>query len=149
MGIFWFLFLSILQTLLIITGIDCLLMGVLCPYFAKKCPQERSLPSPDKEPGQESGCRHGQPSIIQIMSTASTKWNGIQTMLKAVGVNPKDAIYFGDDNDDIEPIKNCGVGVAGSNAIDKVLDVADDIAESNDMDGVARYIEKNLIGGAL
>ncbi len=70
-------------------------------------------------------------------------------MLKAVGVNPKDAIYFGDDNDDIEPIKNCGVGVAGSNAIDKVLDVADDIAESNDMDGVARYIEKNLIGGVL
>ncbi len=83
--------------------------------------------------------------LIQIMSTASTKWNGIQTMLKAAGVNPKDAIYFGDDNDDIEPIKNCGVGVAVSNAIDKVLDVADDIAESNDMDGVARYIEKNLL----
>lgn len=83
--------------------------------------------------------------LIQIMSTASTKWNGIKTMLKAVGVKQSDVIYFGDDNDDIEPIKHCGVGVAVSNAIDAVLDAADFITESNDMDGVARYIEKNLL----
>lgn len=83
--------------------------------------------------------------LIQIMSTASTKWNGIKTMLKAVGIKQDDAVYFGDDNDDIEAIKNCGVGVAVSNAIDEVLDVADFITESNDLDGVARYIEKNLL----
>lgn len=83
--------------------------------------------------------------LIQIMSTASTKWNGIKTMLKAVGVRQNDAIYFGDDNDDIEAIKNCGVGVAVSNAIDEVLDAADFITESNDMDGVAQYIEKKIL----
>ena len=82
--------------------------------------------------------------LIQIMSTASTKWNGIKIMLKAVGVKQNEAVYFGDDNDDIESIKNCGVGVAVSNAIDEVLDVADFITESNDMDGVAQYIEKNI-----
>lgn len=42
--------------------------------------------------------------LIQIMSTAATKWNGIKAMLEAVGVDRRDAIYFGDDNDDIEPI---------------------------------------------
>ncbi|MBD5530844.1 MAG: HAD-IIB family hydrolase [Lachnospiraceae bacterium] len=83
--------------------------------------------------------------LIQIMSTAATKWNGIKTMLKAVGVRQNDAIYFGDDNDDIEAIKNCGVGVAVSNAIDEVLDAADFITESNDMDGVAQYIEKKIL----
>lgn len=83
--------------------------------------------------------------LIQIMSTASTKWNGIRIMLKAAGIRQNDAIYFGDDNDDIEPIKNCGVGVAVSNAIDEVLDAADYITERNDMDGVAQYIEKNLL----
>ncbi len=83
--------------------------------------------------------------LIQIMSTASTKWNGIKTMLKAVGVGQDEAVYFGDDIDDIESIKNCGVGVAVSNAIDEVLDVADFITESNDMDGAARYIEKNIL----
>lgn len=83
--------------------------------------------------------------LIQIMSTASTKWNGIKTMLKAAGIDPSDAVYFGDDNDDVEPIKNCGVGVAVSNAIKEVLDIADFITESNDMDGVARYLERNLL----
>lgn len=83
--------------------------------------------------------------LIQIMSTASTKWNGIKAMLKAVGIDKSEAVYFGDDNDDIEPIKNCGMGVAVSNAIREVLDIADFVTESNDMDGVARYIEKNLL----
>ncbi len=83
--------------------------------------------------------------LIQIMSTAATKWNGIKAMLEAVGVDRSDTVYFGDDNDDIEPIKNCGVGVSVSNAVDKVLEAADYITESNDMDGVARYIEKNLL----
>lgn len=83
--------------------------------------------------------------LIQIMDTASTKWNGIKTMLEAVGVSPDEAVYFGDDNDDIEPIKNCGVGVAVSNAIDGVLAAADFITESNDMDGVAQYIGKNIL----
>ena len=35
----------------------------------------------------------------------------------------------------------CGVGVAVSNAIDEVRAVADHIAESNDDDGVAKFIE--------
>jgi len=83
--------------------------------------------------------------LIQVMSTASTKWNGIKTMLEAVGVKQSEAVYFGDDNDDIESIKNCGMGVAVSNAIDEVLNVADFITESNDMDGVAKYIEKNVL----
>ena len=83
--------------------------------------------------------------LIQIMSTAATKWNGIKAMLEAVGVEQDAAVYFGDDIDDIESVKSCGVGVAVSNAIEEVLDVADFITESNDMDGVARYIEKNLL----
>lgn len=83
--------------------------------------------------------------LIQIMSTAATKWNGIKTMLEAVGIDSSDAIYFGDDNDDIEPINNCGIGVAVSNAVDEVLETADHITESNDTDGVAKYIEKNLL----
>ena len=43
--------------------------------------------------------------LIQIMRTAATKWNKIKTMLEAVGVKQNEAIYFGDDNDDIESIK--------------------------------------------
>jgi len=83
--------------------------------------------------------------LIQIMSHEATKWNGIQHMLFHYGISPKDAVYFGDDNDDIEPIKNCGLGVAVSNAIPSVLEVADRIVESNDLDGVARFIEEEIL----
>jgi len=39
----------------------------------------------------------------------------------------------------------CGIGVAVSNAIDEVKAVADHIAESNDDDGVAKFIERYIL----
>lgn len=83
--------------------------------------------------------------LIQIMSNAATKWNGIKAMLKAVGVEPEEAVYFGDDHDDIEPLKKCGVGVAVANGIKEALNAADFVTETNDRDGVARYIENIIL----
>lgn len=90
-------------------------------------------------------CTVAGSSLIQIMSRQATKWNGIKTMLDAMGVPVSEAIFFGDDYDDIEAIRRCGTGVAVSNAIPDVLAVADVIIDSNDEDGVARYIEKHLL----
>jgi len=84
-------------------------------------------------------------SLIQIMSRQATKWNGVKTMLEAFGVSPEEAFYFGDDNDDIEAIRKCGLGVAVANAIEPVLAVADVVTESNDEDGVARFIRRNIL----
>lgn len=83
--------------------------------------------------------------LIQIMSKAATKWNGIKAVLELCGCALEETAYFGDDNDDIEPIKRCGLGVAVANAIDEVKAVADDTAESNDADGVAKYIERRVL----
>ena len=83
--------------------------------------------------------------LIQIMDKDATKWNGVKHMLTSFNISPKDAVYFGDDNDDLEPIINCGLGVAVSNAIPSVLEVADGITESNDSDGVAKYIENKIL----
>ena len=73
--------------------------------------------------------------LNQIMSNKATKWTGIKQMFFHFNISPGDTVYFGDDNDDIEPIKNCGLGVAVSNAIPSVLDIADRIIDSNDMGG--------------
>ena len=83
--------------------------------------------------------------LVQIMSADAAKWNGVRQMLACFGISPDDAVYFGDDNDDIEPIRNCGLGVAVSNAIPAVLEAADRITDSNDEDGVARFIERNIL----
>lgn len=83
--------------------------------------------------------------LVQIMSNNATKWNGIRAMLEALEISPAETVYFGDDNDDIEPIRMCGIGVAVSNAIEAVVHEADHITGSNDEDGVAHFIERNLL----
>lgn len=83
--------------------------------------------------------------LMQIMNKSATKWNGIKTMLDMVNVSPEETVYFGDDYDDIEPIKMCGIGVAVSNGIDEVKAVADYVTKNNDSDGVARFIEQMLL----
>ena len=80
--------------------------------------------------------------LMQIMNTSATKWNGIKAMLDICNCSPNETVYFGDDQDDIEPIKMCGIGVAVSNGIVEAKDAADYIATSNDTDGVAEFIEQ-------
>ena len=83
-------------------------------------------------------------NLVQIMSKNATKWNGIRTMLAALNIPKSETVYFGDDNDDIEPIEMCGTGVAVANAIEAVINKADYVAGSNDEDGVAHFIEVNV-----
>lgn len=78
--------------------------------------------------------------LMQIMNTCATKLNGIKAILNNCNCSPEDTIYFGDDHDDVEPIKMCGIGVAVSNGIDEAKTAADYIAQSNDNDGVAEFL---------
>jgi len=83
--------------------------------------------------------------LLQIMNASATKWNGIKAMLDICNCSPNETAYFGDDQDDVEPIKMCGLGIAVSNAIDEVKAAADYVVESNDADGVAKYIEYKIL----
>lgn len=80
--------------------------------------------------------------LIQIMSKEATKWKGILRMLESFQIHKEQAVYFGDDNDDIEPIMKCGCGVAVGNALPSVLEIADCVTESNDEDGVAGFLSR-------
>ncbi len=55
------------------------------------------------------------------------------------------SISFGDDYNDVEMIKKCGIGVAVGNAITHVKVVADFICDRNDNDGVAKCIEQYVL----
>ena len=83
--------------------------------------------------------------LMQIMNISATKWNGIKAVLNICNCSANETIYFGDDQDDIEPIKMCGIGVAVSNGIDEAKDAADYIAESNDHDGVAEFLAHRIL----
>ena len=42
-------------------------------------------------------------------------------------------------------LKMCGTGVAVANAVQEVIDIADEVTASNDEDGVALWLEKNVL----
>ena len=78
--------------------------------------------------------------LLQYMGREATKWNGVRKMLEVFSIPAGQAVYFGDDNDDMEPIQRCGRGVAVRNAIAPVLEAADEVTGSNDEDGVAVFL---------
>ena len=82
--------------------------------------------------------------LLQYMSRSATKWNGVRDMLDAYRIDAARAVYFGDDNDDLEPIRRCGCGVAVSNALECVREAANHVTRSNDEDGVAVFLEERL-----
>ena len=85
--------------------------------------------------------------LLQIMSKDAAKMKVISALLESVGISASEAVYFGDDNDDIQPIIHCGLGVAVANGIESVKACADTVTASNDDDGVAIILEKLLTGG--
>ena len=84
--------------------------------------------------------------LVQYMSAEATKWHGVLKMLEAYRIPAEQVVYFGDDNDDVEPLRRCGCGVAVSNAIGAALEAADYVTGSNDEDGVAAFLSGLLKG---
>ena len=52
---------------------------------------------------------------------------------------------MGDDYNDSGMLTLCGTGVAMGNAIAEVKAIADDVTLSNDDDGIAVWLKKNIL----
>ena len=83
--------------------------------------------------------------IGMIMNQSATKYHAISFLAERYHISMDDVIAFGDDYNDLEMIEKCGKGIAVSNALEIVKGVADGVCESNQKDGVARWIKGNLL----
>lgn len=79
--------------------------------------------------------------VLMVMNKNARKKNAVVSLAAHFGIPLSEIVAFGDDYNDIEMLRDCGVGVAVENAIDEVKAVADFICQSNDEDGVAKWIE--------
>ena len=75
----------------------------------------------------------------------SGKTQAICELASLLRIPLSDIVSFGDDKNDVEMLQICGTGVAVSNAVSEAKDVADYVTLSNDEDGVADWIEKNIL----
>lgn len=81
------------------------------------------------------------PFYLEVIPFAINKGRGLLDTCQALGIDPKDTVAFGDAENDIPMLKAAGVGVAMGNAADKVKDIADAITDTNNQDGIARWLE--------
>ncbi|WP_397539971.1 HAD family hydrolase [Rummeliibacillus pycnus] len=80
--------------------------------------------------------------LIQIMNKDISKKTGVLRLCSYYGVNPSEVIVFGDDYNDIEMFRLSGYAVAMSNAVSELKDIANEVTDTNDNDGVAKVLER-------
>ena len=94
---------------------------------------------------QELYLRLSENVIAMIMNKAATKSNSIRLLVERYGITMKQVAAFGDDYNDIDMLQACGCGIAVANALEVVKEAADEVCGSNDEDGVAKWLEDNLL----
>ena len=82
---------------------------------------------------------------VEINKAGINKWIGLQYYLKRFCLPADQILAFGDGANDMEILKRSGWSVAMENAGQEVKREAKDITLSNDNDGVAFYIENNIL----
>lgn len=75
----------------------------------------------------------------------ATKENGVTFLSEYLNISTEEMISFGDDFSDIGMLKTTGTGVAMGNAIEEVKKIATAHTLTCDEDGVADYLEKNIL----
>ncbi|SEC42080.1 HAD family hydrolase [Paenibacillus sp. GP183] len=84
--------------------------------------------------------------LVQMMNKSVSKATGILKLISHYGINTSQIIVFGDDYNDIEMFKISAYSVAMLNAVDELKNLADEITDTNDNDGVAQILEMILRG---
>lgn len=84
-------------------------------------------------------------ALLEIMNPLGTKWNALNQYALKRNIKPKEIITIGDDNNDIDMIKNAGIGIAMSNGSELVKTNADIITKrDNNNSGLSYELNRIL-----
>lgn len=81
----------------------------------------------------------------KLSKKAATKERAIEELCYHLNITSSKIAAFGDDFNDLGMLSLCGKGIAMENAIEEVKKAAASVCASNENDGVAKWIEKNLL----
>jgi len=79
--------------------------------------------------------------IAMVMHKDALKSKAVAALAEYWSIERHEIVAFGDDMNDIDLLKWCGTGVAMGNALDEVKAAADDMCDTNDNDGIAKWLE--------
>jgi len=80
-----------------------------------------------------------------VMHKEATKAKAVSALAQHWDIFQAEIVAFGDDLNDMDMLSYAGVGVAMENAFDEVKAVSDFVCLRNDEDGVAKWLEENIL----
>lgn len=92
--------------------------------------------------------KHGTDEICleyfytEVTSKDVDKWNALEQLIKLLDISKDEVITIGDNSNDVEMIRNAGLGIAMGESAPNVKEVADIVALSNEEDGVAEILNR-------
>jgi Cof subfamily protein (haloacid dehalogenase superfamily) len=84
------------------------------------------------------------PYFLEFASPEVTKASGLAFVAEQLGFAPERTVAFGDGENDVELLEWAGFGVAVANAHGRVLEVADWVCPSAEVEGVAQVMDALL-----
>jgi len=81
----------------------------------------------------------------QIMHKNATKANAVAALARHWNIAQSEIVAFGDDLNDIDLLNYAGVSIAVANSLDEVKSVATYVCDTNENDGVAKWLEENVL----
>ncbi len=87
---------------------------------------------------------HAGPRIVELLPSGFDKATGLAQVARALGITARHVTAFGDMPNDIPLLAWAGHAVAMANGHPELKAVADEIAPTNDEDGVAAVLERIL-----
>lgn len=84
--------------------------------------------------------------VVECFAPRVNKWYGITMLAEPLGIRPEQIVAIGDDVNDLEMIREAGLGIAMGNANPKVAAVARRQTRGHDEGGVAVAVEAILDG---
>jgi Cof subfamily protein (haloacid dehalogenase superfamily) len=83
--------------------------------------------------------------ILEFLSPSSGKWPALRSVAARAGIAPEEIAAVGDDTNDVEMIRQAGLGIAMGNAVEAARSAADRIVRSNAEGGGVEAIEHVLL----
>jgi 5-amino-6-(5-phospho-D-ribitylamino)uracil phosphatase len=83
--------------------------------------------------------------LYDVNPLGVTKANAVNFLADYFHIPLQQIAAFGDDHNDLAMLRQCGVGVAVANAIDACRAEADFVCGDCDEDGVAHWLEDNIV----
>lgn len=86
------------------------------------------------------------PNNWELNAKGVSKGKALLALAEKLGIEQSEVMACGDSGNDAAMLKAVGLGVAMGNAPDEIKALADRVTDTNDRDGVAKAIEKYVLG---